>query len=106
MIVKSLDALMSVLKTLPTIPLSSLKVTRKSRPLPIGSVVHMSTERHGVSINNPARMWGYIRHRDHGDWFSVAWSNGAVNNYWTSDLCTLEEFMSEHGNVLPFSWRN
>lgn len=92
-------------KELPTVPPDFFQPEyvrqRVGRDLPIGTVVCLRLHYHDRNDNNPEQMWGYV----YNEYCFVRWMNDTYNSYIGGELCTLEEFMSEHGNVLPFSWR-
>lgn len=106
MIVASLTMLRSA--DLPPIPESFFKPERvtekKYRHLPEGTVVCLEHCYHSRDTSNPEGVWGFI-HRAAGGSIFVTWGYGQRNVYLGGELCTFEEFMSEHGNALPFSWR-
>lgn len=104
MIVASIEELRHL--DLPSIPPDFFQeeyvAAKKVRSLPVGEVVCLRLHYHDREYYNPEGVWGYVEQR--GPY--VKRPNGVLNLYLGGELCTLEEFMSEHGNVLPFSWRN
>ena len=104
---KVLDLTMLKSAALPTIPESFFKPERvsnqKSRPLPVGTVVCIERHYHSRNESNPERVWGFVHYV--GSSVYVMWPHGQTNSYLGGELCTLEEFISEYGNALPFSWR-
>lgn len=115
MIVKSLEDLKERINGLPEIPPDFFEKEfippsrRASRKIEEGSVVCLKRHYHHRDQTNPERTWGFVFRCYDGDAglpLQVHWVNGYGNGYRGGELCTLEEFMSEHGNVLPFSWRN
>lgn len=101
-----LDTLRSL--DLPEIPEGFFQAgtfAKEYRSIPVGTIVTLQKEYYRRWSHNPERVWGYVEDFSSGTCF-VRWSTGVRNDYRGGCLCTLEEFMLEYGNALPFSWRS
>lgn len=102
---RDLKALLSM--KLPEIPPDFFQrgtFEKQHKRIPIGTIVTLHQEYYRRGYHNPERVWGFVTQND--PYIDVRWSTGVRNDYVGGCLCTLEEFMSEHGSALPYSWRS